>query len=282
MERKRAIDLARSIARQIKTGTTIDIRKLHKQALRQLNLPKLGDQHDVLAVFGIKEDENEYWITLVNWRLDHPENYYLVTFGRVRNIKILCEIHKINDFELNWQYRSSKRDRQNNEERVQRFTEMYGSTEVRISLPAPSISVDEFLTDVLRVAEIRKAADDLNAIVRFDEKGTFPEGRRIERLHKSRERSPRVVSEAKERHASTHNGNLPCEICGFDFRKVYGDRGRHFIEAHHKIPLNMLEEGQLSDTTADDLALVCANCHRMLHKNPYSTVDDLKAKLRER
>ena len=281
MERKRAIDLARSIARQIKTGTTIDIRKLRQQECHELNLlPHLGSKH-VLAVFEISKDDHEYWLALVNWRPSRPGNYYMVTFGRDGNIKILCEFHKIDGFELNWRYRPSKRDTQN-KERVRRFTEMYGSTEVRISLPVVSISVDEFLTDVLRVAEIRKAADDLSAIVRLDENGTFPEGRRIERLHKSRERSPRVVSEAKKRHARTHNGKLPCEICGFDFRKVYGDRGRHFIEAHHKVPLNMLEEGQHWEATVDDLALVCANCHRMLHKNPYSTVEDLKARLPER
>ena len=277
MEKSRAIDLARSIARQIKTGTTIDIRKLHKRTWQELKIPHLGSKH-VLAVFEINEDENGYWIALVNWRSNHPGNYYLVTFGRDGNIKILGEFHKIDGFELNWQYKPSQRDGKN-EERVRRFTEMYGSTEVRISLPTASISVDEFLTDILRVAEIRKAAQDLSAIVPLDENSTFPEGRRIERLHKSRERSPRVVSEAKARHARTHNGKLPCEICGFDFRKVYGDRGRHFIEAHHKVPLNMLEEGQLSDTTVDDLALVCANCHRMLHKTPYSTVEELKAHL---
>ena len=103
-----------------------------------------------------------------------------------------------------------------------------------------------------------------------------PEGRRIERLHKSSERSSRVVNEAKRRHANKHNGKLPCEICVFNFSKIYGDRGRHFIEAHHRIPLKELNEDQLADTTIDDLALVCSNCHRMLHKSPYLTVQKLR------
>ena len=278
MEKSRARALERAIARQIKSGSTIDIRRLPKQAWRALNLPHLQSKHDVLAVFEVRENQSDYWIAFVNWSPTSPENYYLVTFGRDGEVKILGELHNSDDFELQWKYAPARHD-DRNDERKRRFIEMYGSTEVRISLPTASTSVDDFLTDVIRVAEIRKAAQDLNVDVGLDEDGTFPEGRRIERLHKRRERSPRVVKEAKKQHAISHNGKLPCEICGFDFQDAYGHRGRHFIEAHHKVPLSKLEEGQRVETTVDDLALICANCHRMLHKSPYSTVEELKAKL---
>ena len=278
MEKTRARHLVQSITRQIKIGSSIDIRKLRKKAWQGLKLPFLTNEHDVLAVFKVRENENDYWIVFTNWRRNNPTYYYLVTYGRDGPIKILGELHKCDAHELQWQYRPSVKDKRN-DERVQRFVQMYGSVEVNISLPAATISADEFLTDVLRVAEIRKTAQDLTTIIRLDEDGTFPEGRRIERLHKRRERSSRVVREAKERHARANNGSLPCEVCGFDFQKMYGDRGKHFIEAHHKVPLSELKEDQIAETLVDDLALVCANCHRMLHKKTYSTVEDLGATL---
>ena len=58
MEKNRAMDLARSIARQIKTGTTIGICELDEPKWQELNLPHLGNK-EVLAVFEISEDENK-------------------------------------------------------------------------------------------------------------------------------------------------------------------------------------------------------------------------------
>ncbi len=198
MEKGRARNLVRSITLQIKIGSTIDIRKLGKKAWQGLKLPFLGAEHDVLAVFEVHENENDYWLALTNRSPNNPANYYLVAYGRDGSIKILGELHESDGLELQWQYRPSLKDNRN-EERVRRFAEMYGSIEVNISLPVATISADEFLTDVLRVAEIRKTAQDLSTIIRLDEDGTFPEGRRIERLHKRRERSSRVVREALSR-----------------------------------------------------------------------------------
>ena len=61
-------------------------------------------------------------------------------------------------------------------------------------------------------------------------------------------------------------GRLRCEVpgCGFDFHEVYGDRGRGFIEVHHKAPLADRVEPSL--TRLEDLAVVCANCHAMIHR----------------
>ncbi len=276
MNRTEANNLAQSIAHQIKTGSTIDVRELRLQEWQQMNFPFLRATLDVLKVFKAHKNENDYWIALTNWRKNRPDNYYLVTFGRDgRPIRVLCELHECDGLELRWQYKPTRTDGRN-EERKQKFSEMYGSTEVSISIPTASVSVDEFLMDILRVAEIRKVAQNLQTTALFDDDGTFPEGRRIERLHKTRERSSKAVSQAKEKHASANGGRLPCEICGFEFQKVYGERGENFIEAHHKIPLGELKDDHVTDTTLDDLALVCANCHRMLHRNPFFTVEELK------
>ena len=50
--------------------------------------------------------------------------------------------------------------------------------------------------------------------------------------------------------------------------------GENYIECHHDIPLHKLKPNTL--TTIDDLRLVCANCHRMLHRNPYLHTNELK------
>ena len=89
-----------------------------------------------------------------------------------------------------------------------------------------------------------------------------PEGRQLTRLHRRRERDPRLV-EAKKRQALRQPGRLLCEACGLVPELKFGSRGRSVIECHHTRPLHKLVDG---DTTwLDDLALVCTNYHRLIH-----------------
>ncbi len=98
-----------------------------------------------------------------------------------------------------------------------------------------------------------------------------PEGKILASAHIRRERS-RPLRQAKIR--SVH-GQPVCEACGFDFQVAYGDRGAGFIECHHLKPLHELRPGD--ETTLEDLALLCANCHRMIHSaRPWLTVVDLR------
>lgn len=65
-----------------------------------------------------------------------------------------------------------------------------------------------------------------------------------------------------------------CEVCQMSFDHVYGDRGSGFIVVHHGDPIGMRKEP--SKTTLDDLSIVCANCHAMLHHGPLVTVNQLR------
>ncbi|TVR16481.1 MAG: HNH endonuclease [Balneolaceae bacterium] len=89
------------------------------------------------------------------------------------------------------------------------------------------------------------------------------EGSVIYKLHKFRERDSRIIQKKKEKEFIKF-GRLPCEACTFDFYKKYGQLGYKYIECHHRTPLS--EFSSSSKTTLNDLALVCSNCHRMLHR----------------
>ncbi|PFO03746.1 restriction endonuclease [Bacillus sp. AFS076308] len=108
----------------------------------------------------------------------------------------------------------------------------------------------------------------------------FIEGKKKLRQHIYRERNPKVIRLAKEKFKQENNGRLFCEICGFDFYDTYGEIGEDFIEGHHTVPVSKLEEGQA--TKVEDIAIVCSNCHRMLHrKRPWLSKDQLKTLLNE-
>jgi hypothetical protein len=91
-------------------------------------------------------------------------------------------------------------------------------------------------------------------------------------LRFERFRNAGLVREAKKLFKEKR-GRLFCELCNFDFEAVYGERGRDYIEAHHKVPISELDESR--EATVDDLAMLCSNCHRIVHRNPWITIEDL-------
>ena len=104
---------------------------------------------------------------------------------------------------------------------------------------------------------------------------TGHEGKPIMRLHQSRERDPKIIKQKKDK-IFTEKGKLECEVCSMDFEETYGKLGRGFAECHHKNPLSLRDKNE--ETALCDLAIVCSNCHRMLHrKRPWLTIDNLKA-----
>ena len=101
-----------------------------------------------------------------------------------------------------------------------------------------------------------------------------PEGRLLTRVHLRRERNRELV-ESKKRLVLKQGGSLTCEVCGFNFKAEYGERGDGFIECHHTKPLEALEPG--AKTHVRDLALVCSNCHRMIHRRrPWLSINELR------
>ncbi len=106
----------------------------------------------------------------------------------------------------------------------------------------------------------------------LEEEDEAPEGRVLLRQHRIRERNAQLVRK-KRLLALKRTGTLDCQVCGFDFGKRYGSLGDGFIECHHTVPLHLLRPAQV--TRLQDLSLVCANCHRMLHRGAGTTVESL-------
>ena len=94
-------------------------------------------------------------------------------------------------------------------------------------------------------------------------------------VHRRYERDGKLV-EAKKASVIQATGDLACEVCGFSFKKAYGDIGAGYIECHHTVPLAQFEVRHR--TRLEDLAVICANCHRMLHRGPKMlTIRELRA-----
>ena len=95
--------------------------------------------------------------------------------------------------------------------------------------------------------------------------------------HLRRERSAAIVK-AKKAATLKATGKLCCEVCGFDFQETYGDIGEGFCEVHHLLPLSK-SDGQ-TRTELKDLAVVCSNCHRVIHRtDPMLSISKLAKQL---
>ena len=88
--------------------------------------------------------------------------------------------------------------------------------------------------------------------------------------HRKIERNRTAAKHAKKFHGTR------CQGCNLDFTERYGEIGKGFIEAHHLRPIATLEEGvTVAYDVAEDFAVLCSNCHRMIHRfaNPSDLIN---------
>lgn len=151
-----------------------------------------------------------------------------------------------------------------------------------ISLP----SNEELATDLLemvnlyRLATQRGGIDLAESTTEADgiseESGSQAqlEGARREKFHFriERQRNNKLSKEAKRIHGYV------CQGCNFSFESVYGAVGRNYIEAHHLVPLHALSgEGPVLTNPQTDFAVLCANCHKMIHAMGCPSLDEFKS-----
>lgn len=96
-----------------------------------------------------------------------------------------------------------------------------------------------------------------------DEDQQWGEGAKKLVAHLRSERG-RGLSAAKKADFLDKWGSLMCERCKFDPAKEYGELGEACIEVHHTVLVSQMKPGHKTKLT--DLMCLCANCHRVVHR----------------
>lgn len=107
-----------------------------------------------------------------------------------------------------------------------------------------------------------------------DEAKEFWEGRESYARHRRLERKPALGRAVKSKRLRTDK-SLRCDVCSFSFLEQFGPRGAGFVEAHHTRPVSQLKGHKKVEPA--EIALVCSNCHRMLHRSkPWLSIAALR------
>ncbi len=95
----------------------------------------------------------------------------------------------------------------------------------------------------------------------------FKEGEARWRFIKHRRRESKLRFLKIEQNRRKNSGRILCEVpgCGFDFFANYGPVGEGYCQVHHLVPLSQIDDEGVGNSV-DDLAVVCANCHVMIHR----------------
>lgn len=112
------------------------------------------------------------------------------------------------------------------------------------------------------------AADHDTSPPLSDEDRSWSEGDKRKVAHLRRERA-RGLATLKKADMILRDGKLVCERCGLVPSERLGPYGDAVIEVHHKWPLADAENAHR--TRLEDLACLCANCHRITHREMVAT-----------
>ena len=87
------------------------------------------------------------------------------------------------------------------------------------------------------------------------------------------EEKQRSLSRRLERKGSyrrfIHQKGFTCEACGWSIEGCEKDVWASSFELHHLTPFSELEEKQHRIVRPEDFAVLCASCHRAIHRTPY-------------
>jgi 5-methylcytosine-specific restriction protein A len=140
-------------------------------------------------------------------------------------------------------------------------------TELQLDAPASGNSIPDHVAAALSDVWAAHLGKTDAGLGKGDPELAALEGEERRRFvhHRARERALRGAKLNQARSASM-DGRLRCEVpgCGFDFEAVYGSVGAGFAHIHHLRPL--AEATAPTVTKLADLAIVCANCHSIIHR----------------
>lgn len=123
--------------------------------------------------------------------------------------------------------------------------------------------------------------DDIGYMEDYDLLLGGAEGKEKIAQHKIRERKSKFRKMRIEQELGD-KGKLCCQVCDFDFAARYKEEiGIHFAEVHHLRPIAL---GERFTNVINDLAILCSNCHRMIHRaitlegNPEISINTFRRK----
>lgn len=135
--------------------------------------------------------------------------------------------------------------------------------ELYSELASHSDIVSRLATTIRKAIELDEAERSAFGKPSSDElEWEFAEGRLLTVIHVRRERNAKVRHELIAHRKKS--GQLLCDLCRWTFESTIESFQEAAFEAHHLIPLAQLVEG--SKTKLKDMALLCANCHRLIHR----------------
>lgn len=208
------------------------------------------------------------------WRVDHMkprENMQIILQHNGKNYNATMRCDNLKRTRLIWQsdFRNIIHERYmelaiqyQNEEEVDTAPRMHF---VRIG-------ENKYIVNFVDVVEVENSRVKETS----PQKVSYTEGRIYYIYSKKYERDPRIRKEAMDYHG------YKCKVCGFEFEKKYGEIGQGYIEIHHLNPLYVNSE-EVSVDIEKDLAPLCSNCHRMVHRkrNRVVAIDELKQMIQE-
>lgn len=83
------------------------------------------------------------------------------------------------------------------------------------------------------------------------------------RMHKIIERDQSFIQLVKAK-----KGYI-CNVCEINLEEKYGEVGKRYIEAHHLTPVSVSKGRKVKRDIDKDFAVLCPNCHRMIHRSDY-------------
>lgn len=159
MDRTQAAEFVKVIEAAMGFAQEITIKRMELVDGMVLGFDTNIDGRDAVGAFEFTMlDGQKYFLFFVPWRLD--ERYYLVLHvqGILNALIGTAEVHgKV----VHWRYKPSKRDGRN-EERKQRFVAEYGSLMASMHVPQIASEVEDFLKELVEVAQVRIHAEGLS------------------------------------------------------------------------------------------------------------------------
>lgn len=209
----------------------------------------------------LKEEFVRYLETIIpSWQMPATEYYSKINSSIKKYLKEKENIHILSILELE------------DIEEVESVLSRMSSAQKYVYAKKKQTKSEEGLQRYISFLKQKKEAhcsSDNYTLLTEEEMQTATEGL-VSEVRYFRNRRNRAI-----RNQCAERDHYTCQVCGFNFEKVYGERGKGFIEIHHKKPLSSYDGEH--EVLLEDLVSLCSNCHSMVHYGGrLLDVDDLR------